>query len=76
MTYTVRKGHRYRAHLNLSWVEGLASNETVEDKLRSHGFTHVHCEGSGKSRWAFGSWEHEDSSAPLPPEIDRVEEIA
>jgi hypothetical protein len=72
---TVRQGHRYRAHLELGWLERVVSNATIESKLRAAGFGDVHVEGSGGSRWAFGTWPHPDASAELPSEIERVEEI-
>lgn len=75
MTFTVHQGRRYRAHLDLSWLESVASNATIANKLEDAGFSQVIVEGTGSTRWAFGTWPHSDTSADLPSQIDRVEEI-
>src|SRR5262245_53553071 len=40
-TFTVRQGKRYRARIELGWLEALASNELIADKLRAAGFSEV-----------------------------------
>lgn len=72
---TVLQGHRYRAHLSLGWLERVASNDTIRAKLEEAGFVGVVVEGSGGSRWAFGTWPDVDATAEMPEEIDRVEDI-
>jgi transketolase N-terminal domain/subunit len=74
-TFTVRQGKRYRARIELGWLEALASNELIAGKLRAVGFSHVKVDGSGSTRQAEALWENPDSSGELPPQIAEITEV-
>lgn len=40
----------YEADIELGWVESMAGNGTIEDKLREAGFSDVTVSGSGSDR--------------------------
>jgi hypothetical protein len=73
--YTVRKGKRYRATINLDLFQSLASNEMVAHKFREVGFTDVVVTGSGSTRHAEGSWRKKNAAAEIPDEISEIHEI-
>ncbi len=73
--FTVRKGRRYRATIKLTGLKRLASNETVAGVLETTGFSEVHVEGSGGTRYAEALWPKADVTAEIPPEIVKIEEI-
>jgi len=74
--FTVRSGRRYRAAIQLGWLERLADNETIAARLRAAGFAEVIVSGSGAHRTAEALWPGADASAPLPPQITEVVETA
>ena len=71
-TFTVRQGKRYRATLNLGWLERWASNETIAGKLRDAGFSEVKVDGSGATRLAEALWPGPDTTAEMPSQIVEV----
>jgi len=73
--FTVRQGKRYRARIELGWLEALASNEMIAGKLRAAGFAEVKVDGSGGSRQAEALWPNADSSAELPAQIAEITEV-
>jgi hypothetical protein len=73
--FTVQKGKRYRAKVNLGFVQAVASNAMVADELRKAGFTDVVVTGSGRTRHAEGSWRRKDTAAEIPDEISHIEQI-
>jgi hypothetical protein len=73
--FTVRKGRRYRATIKLTGLKRLASNETVAGVLETTGFSEVHVEGSGGTRYAEALWPKADVTAEIPPEIVKIEEV-
>lgn len=75
MRFTVHKGKRYQATINLSFVQGLASNDKVAEKFRDAGFTDVTVTGSGRTRLATGAWSDEDTTAEIPDEVGHIEQI-
>lgn len=74
-TFTVRQGKRYRARIELGWLETLASNELITGKLRAAGFTEVTVDGSGRTRRAEALWPNPDSTGELPAQIAEIGEI-
>jgi hypothetical protein len=74
-TFTVRQGTRYRARIELGWLETLASNELIAGKLRAAGFTEVTVDGSGGTRQAEALWPNPDSTGELPSQIAEIDEI-
>ncbi len=74
--FTVRRGRRYRATIQLGILEQLADNATIAARLREAGFTDVAVSGSGATRTADALWPNGDTSAPLPPQIIEVVEVA
>ncbi len=74
-TFTVRRGHRYRAEISLGVFESLAGNEAVAARLREAGFIDVSVAGAGRNRVAEGLWPNADASAPMPHQITSVTEI-
>lgn len=75
MRFTVHKGKRYQATINLGLVQSLASNDMVADKFREAGFSDVSVTGSGRKRKATGSWSDEDTTAEIPDEVGHIEQI-
>ena len=73
--FTVRKGRRYRATIKLTGLKRLASNETIAGVLRGVGFAEVAVAGSGGTRYAAALWPKTDTTADIPPEVVKVEEI-
>jgi hypothetical protein len=74
---TVRQGKRYRATVNLSWVESMAaSNEMIAEKLEEAGFTEVKVKGSGAKRIAEALWPGPDRSGEIDPHLSEIKEIA
>jgi hypothetical protein len=73
--FTVRQGKRYRARLELGWLETLASNELITGKLRAAGFTEVTVDGSGRTRRAEALWPNPDSTGELPSQVAEISEI-
>ncbi|MEZ5874113.1 MAG: hypothetical protein R3D30_04555 [Hyphomicrobiales bacterium] len=71
--YTVRKGKRYRATINLGLFQSVASNEMVADKFREVGFTDVVVTGSGRTRHAEARGAK--NAAAIPDEISEIHEI-
>lgn len=74
--FTVRRGKRYQATITLGLIEQFAGNDTIAAKLRAAGFEDVTVSGSGARRYAEALWPGEDASAPLPPQITSVVEMA
>lgn len=70
--FTVEKGKRYAAKINLGLLQSVASNEMVADKFREIGFTDVEVKGSGRTRNATGLWPHDDASAEIPSEVSDI----
>ena len=74
-TFTVHQGRRYRATIALGFLERLASNEMIADRLRQAGFAEVCVSGSGATRTAEGLWPGADASAEMPAQIVSVAEV-
>jgi hypothetical protein len=73
--FTVEKGKRYRAHIELNFFEAMVGNDVIIKKLEDAGFTDVKAAGSGDARQAVGTWLHETVDGEMPEQIKRVEEI-
>ena len=74
-TFTVHQGKRYRARISLGWIERIASNETIADRLRAAGFTDIAISGSGSIRMAEALWPQPDATAEMPKQIVEVVEV-
>jgi hypothetical protein len=74
-TFTVQQGKRYRATISLGWLERLASNAAVAEKLRAAGFSDVSVSGSGALRVAEALWPGADATGEMPTQISEVIEI-
>lgn len=74
--FTVRRGRRYQATFSLGFIEQLAGNETIAERLRSAGFTDVHVTGEGRTRIAQALWPKDDATAAMPEQVSAVAEIA
>ena len=74
-TFTVKQGKRYRATITLGWLERLAGNETIAEKLRAAGFSEVSVSGSGRTRTAEAVWTGPDASGDMPAQVTEVIEI-
>lgn len=72
MEFTLQKGKRYRATVNLGFVERIASNETIAEKFLAAGFTDVQVTGEGGTRYAEGNWSAADQRADYPAQISDV----
>lgn len=74
--YTVHHGRRYRATITLTgFLEPLASNEMIVERLTQIGFDHVVVSGSGSIREAVGRWTGQDTTAQLDPRLSHVVEL-
>ena len=76
MIFTLQKGKRYKTTITLGFVERLASNDVIADKLREAGFTDVVVEGEGGTRYAVGVWNKDDTRPTYPPQVSEVAEVA
>jgi hypothetical protein len=74
-TFTVKQGKRYRATITLGWLERLAGNETIAEKLRAAGFSEVSVSGSGGARVAEAVWAGPDASGEMPAQVTEVIEV-
>ena len=74
--FTVQKGKRYRAKIELGLFQSVASNDMVADRFREVGFTDVEVTGSGPTRRATGLWPHDDASAEIPSEVSDITMVA
>ncbi len=73
--FTVQRGRRYKATISLGFVEQLAGNETIAERLRSVGFTEVRVTGEGRTRVAEALWPKDDATASMPAQVSSVAEI-
>ncbi len=74
--FTVRRGRRYRATIELGLLEQLAGNEMIAGQLRAAGFAEVAVHGKGATRTAEALWPGQDATAPLPKQVVKVVEVA
>ena len=74
--YTVHKGKRYAARIELTMIESFASNADIATRLIKSGFTNVNVTGSGSERVAHGTWVGEDTTADMPSQITEVKELS
>jgi hypothetical protein len=75
-TFTVQKGKRYRATIALGTFESFAGNGLIASKLSDAGFADVLVTGEGNVRIAEARWSREDTSAPMPPQVTDIVELA
>lgn len=75
MTFTVRHGKRYRARVHLGIFEQVVDDAAIADKLRAAGFENVIVTGSGRDRYALGTWSGPDTTTELDDHISDVQEI-
>lgn len=76
LKFTVKKGKRYQANIQLSFFEQVASNDMIAGMLQKAGFSDVKVTGSGGSRRAEATWPGDDQSAEMPAQIVSAAEIA
>lgn len=74
MTINLTKNTTYKAIVELGFIDKLASNEQVQKKFESVGFTNVVSEGSGRIRTVSGVWGKESQPATVPNQIKSIEE--
>lgn len=75
ISFTVRRGRRYRATISLGLLESLAGNDIIAAKLRAAGFDEVSIRGSGGTRHAEALWPKDDATAEMPAQVSAVTEI-
>lgn len=74
--YTVHKGKRYKAKVQLNWFESFGTNEQVAAAFAKVGFEEIIVKGSGQERIAEGTWTGSDQTVPITdPHIVSVEEV-
>jgi hypothetical protein len=71
-TFTVEQGKRYRATLTLGFLERLAGNEVIADRMRAAGFSEVSVSGSGATRVAEATWAKPDTTGEMPAQVTEV----
>lgn len=74
-SFTVQRGKRYRAIITLGWLERLAGNEVIAEKLCSAGFSDVRVSGSGALREAEALWTRPDATSEMPAQITTIQTI-
>lgn len=75
MKLVAKKNTTYRAHIKLGFLEGFVSNDVIKGKLEAVGLTRVTVQGSGRERWAFGTWPGNDVEVDLPSQIVGVDKV-
>ena len=73
--FTVRQGMRYRANVKLSWLEQVASNEQIAQRLAAVGFADVTVTGQGRQRVAEATWRKSAITAQLDPHLSDLVEL-
>lgn len=73
MKTLLTKGVKYKAAIKLSFLESVASNEVIRQKLIAAGFANVVVLGSGSERTATGIWPKESIAADIPTQIKKIE---
>jgi peptidoglycan hydrolase-like protein with peptidoglycan-binding domain len=73
--FTLHQGKRYRATVTLNFFEQFASNETIEEMLKTAGFTDVRVTGDGTTRVAKGRWMRPDITGPVDPHLSDILEL-
>lgn len=66
---------RYRAKIELSFLQSLADNNIIAGKLKEAGFADVLVTGTGRLRNAVGRWPKEKMNVQLPAEVKQVQKI-
>ena len=73
--FTLHQGKRYRATVTLNFFEQFASNETIEEMLKTAGFTDVRVTRDGTTRVAKGRWMRPDITGPVDPHLSDILEL-
>lgn len=74
--FTVHQGRRYRATVNLSWVQQqFATNQKIAKIFKDLGFIEVKVAGAGAKREATGLWPLPDATTDVPSELHPIDEI-
>jgi len=58
-----------------NFFEQFASNETIEEMLKTAGFTDVRVTGDGTTRVAKGRWMRPDITGPVDPHLSDILEL-
>jgi hypothetical protein len=74
-TATIVNGHRYSAEVDLSWIEGFASDDMLVAKLAAYGFADVTVTGSGETRQAQGTWTGETMTGEVDSHLSRIVDL-
>ena len=74
MTFTLIQGKQYTATIELNFIERIASNENIADRLRFAGFDAVTVTGDGGKRRAQGTWGRPTADVELPSQVKEVRE--
>jgi hypothetical protein len=72
--YTVKKNHKYKAQIKLTWAESFASNDYIKEQFENAGFENVKVTGKDYIRIATGEWNKEDQTAAIPSQVVDIEE--
>lgn len=69
----LKNGQQYTATVKLGWLERVANNRTIEEKLLAAGFSDVRVVGGGGERTASGRWEGTTREVELPSQLRDVQ---
>lgn len=73
---TLVQGSKYSAEITLNFLEKLAGNDTIAQKLRDAGFSNVEVVGDGAKRRAVGIWTGATrDNVELPKQVTAVRRI-
>ena len=73
--FTVRQGRRYKATVNLGWLEQVATNDQIAARLNAVGFADVAVAGAGRQRVAEATWPGLETTAELDPHLSDLVEL-
>lgn len=75
MDIEVEKNCHYEADIQLTGVQGFATNDMVAAKLKEVGFTNVIVKGFGTNRKATGFWPHASAKTLKPQQVLSIKKI-
>ena len=73
--YPLVHGKRYKADIQLSGFEVMASNEKITDMLSSAGFSDIEVTGQGDTREGIATWSGETQTAPMDRHLYNISEV-
>lgn len=73
--FTVVKGKRYKAEIQLSGFEVMADNDKIANILSEAGFSNIDVTGEGDTREVQATWPGETVTGPIDRHIYNLAEV-